>query len=175
MREVELKFRVSPPFRIPELTGERTGVSSVSKAQVKELVAVYWDTSDLRLAREGITLRHRTGELRLLEEVGTVLRPAGAVGGEFVPKVVRALGPRATADPDPPPPSDVSAKDPARLAVQSVLRRYVRAFMANDQAVRRGAHDGVHQMRVAARRIRSALKTFRPLVDADWSAALREE
>src|SRR5947208_8284414 len=62
MREVELKFRVSPPFRIPELTGERTGVSSVSKAQVKELVAVYWDTSDLRLAREGITLRHRSGE-----------------------------------------------------------------------------------------------------------------
>jgi len=283
MREVELKFRVSPPFRIPELTGERTGVSSVSKAQVKELVAVYWDTSDLRLAREGITLRHRTGEgdadgwhlklpvheagvpdastgtrdevhekgpdeavptalrdlvevylrgailgpvatlqtirtpyrlldvesnelaeltddvvsvinqghtagrfreievedraggLRLLEDVGTVLRTAGAVGGEFVPKVVRALGPRATADPDPPPPSDVTAKDPARLAVQSVLRRYVRAFMANDQAVRRGADDGVHQMRVAARRIRSALKTFRPLVDADWSAALREE
>src|SRR5207248_4110263 len=31
------------------------------------------------------------------------------------------------------------------------------------------------QMRVAARRIRSALKMFRPLVDADWSAALREE
>ena len=24
--------------------------------------AVYWDTSDLRLAREGVTLRHRFGE-----------------------------------------------------------------------------------------------------------------
>ena len=283
MREVELKFRVSPPFRVPELAGERTGVASVSKPQVKELVAVYWDTSDLRLAREGITLRHRTGEgdadgwhlklpvheagvpdastgtrdevhekgpddavplslrdlvevylrgavlgpvatlqtirtaqmlldadgnalaeltddvvsvinqghtagrfreievedraggLGVLEDVGAVLRAAGAVGGEFVPKVVRALGPRATGDPDPPPPSDIGPKDSARLAVQSVLRRYVRAFMANDQAVRRGADDGVHQMRVAARRLRSALKTFRPLVDPDWAGALRDE
>jgi CHAD domain-containing protein len=47
--------------------------------------------------------------------------------------------------------------------------------MANDQAVRRGAEDGVHQMRVAARRLRSALKTFRPLVDPDWAGALRDE
>src|SRR5207302_3582684 len=81
-----------------------------------------------------IEVEDRAGGLRLLEDVGTVLRTAGAVGGEFVPKVVRALGPRATPDPDPPPPSDVTAEDPARLAVQSVLRRYVRAFMANDQA-----------------------------------------
>ena len=283
MREVEMKFRVSPPFQLPELVGDKTGIAAVSKGQVKELCAVYWDTSDLRLAREGITLRHRSGEgaadgwhlklpvheagvpdastgtrdeihetgpddhvpaalrdlvevylraavlgpvatlqtirtsyqllddsgrplaelvddlvavinqghvagrfrelevedagggLGLLDDVGTVLRAAGAVGGEFVPKVVRALGPRATADPDPPKPTAVDLQDPARLAVQAVLRRYIRAFMANDQAVRRGAEDGVHQMRVAARRLRSALKTFRPLVDADWAQSLRSE
>ena len=28
----------------------------------QQLRAVYWDTSDLRLAREGVTLRHRSGE-----------------------------------------------------------------------------------------------------------------
>jgi len=122
-----------------------------------------------------IEVEDRGGGVGVLEDVGTVLRAAGAVGGEFVPKVVRALGPRATGDPDPPPPAQVDPKDPARLAVQSVLRRYVRAFMANDQAVRRGAEDGVHQMRVAARRLRSALKTFRPLVDPDWARALRDE
>lgn len=283
MREVEMKFRVSPPFQLPELVGDKTGIANVSKGQVKELCAVYWDTSDLRLAREGITLRHRSGEgaadgwhlklpvhaagvpdastgtrdemhetgpddavpsslrdlvevhlraavlgpvatlqtirtsyqlmddtgrplaelvddlvsvinqghvagrfreievedagggLGLLEDVGTVLRAAGAVGGEFVPKVVRALGPRATAEPDPPKPGVVDPKDPARLAVQAMLRRYIRVFMANDQAVRRGTDDGVHQMRVAARRLRSALKTFGPLVDADWAQSLRDE
>ena len=283
MREVEMKFRVSAPFRLPDLAGDKTGVTTVTKGPVKELCAVYWDTSDLRLAREGITLRHRSGEgdadgwhlklpvheagvpdagagardeihqagaddrvpdhlrdivevhlraavlgpvatlqtirtsyqlldgsgvplaelvddlvsvinqghvagrfreievedtgggLGVLEDVGTVLRTAGAVGGEFVPKVVRALGPRATADPDPPKPATVDPNDPARLAVQAILRRYIRAFMANDQAVRRGADDGVHQMRVAARRLRSALKAFRPLLDVDWAQSLRDE
>ena len=284
MLEVEAKFRVGPPFALPELTGERTGIAAVDGPHVAALNAVYWDTSDLRLAREGITLRYRTGEggadgwhLKLpvheagvpdgstgareelhdrehaddvvppvlrelvevhlrgavlgpvatlvttrstynlldadatrvaeltddlvsvlnqghvagrfreieiedhgggvvvLENVGSVLRAAGAVGGEFVPKVVRALGPQATADPDPPKPVVVDLSEPARLAVQAVLRRYVRVLMAQDPAVRRGLDDGVHQMRVAARRIRSALKTFKPLVDAEWAASLRAE
>src|SRR3954467_9930513 len=62
VREVESGSRVSPPFQLPELVNGKTPVTSVSKAQVKELCAVYWDTSDLRLAREGITLPHRSGE-----------------------------------------------------------------------------------------------------------------
>src|SRR3954451_13505800 len=62
MREVEAKFRVHPPYRIPELTGEATGIATVTGPTVKELRAVYWDTADLRLAREGITLRYRSGE-----------------------------------------------------------------------------------------------------------------
>src|SRR3954451_16236546 len=62
MREVEAKFRVHAPFQVPELTVDGTGVTAVDDPTVQELRAVYWDTSDLRLAREGITLRHRSGE-----------------------------------------------------------------------------------------------------------------
>src|SRR5690348_12726600 len=62
MREVEAKFRVHPAFEIPPLAGRATGVAEVGDAVAQELRAVYWDTSDLRLAREGITLRHRAGE-----------------------------------------------------------------------------------------------------------------
>lgn len=283
MREVEAKFRVHPPFVLPDITCETTGVAAVEGPTVHELRAVYWDTSDLRLAREGITLRHREGEgdkdgwhlklpvheagvpdastgtreevhaagtpdavpnelraliavyvrsavlgqvatllttrstyllkngddvvlaelvddlvsvlnqghvaarfreieveardgdVQVLTAVGTVLRAAGAVGGEFVPKVVRALGPQATADPDPPKPVEVSLKAPASLALKAILRRYVRAFMAQDPAVRQSRPDSVHQMRVAARRLRSALKTFGPLVDDVWAKSLREE
>jgi CHAD domain-containing protein len=122
-----------------------------------------------------IEVEDRGGGISVLQAVGTVLRSAGAVGGEFVPKVVRALGPQATADPDPPKPTPVSLGDPARLAVQSILRRYVRVFMAQDPAVRRGQEDGIHQLRVAARRLRSAFKTFAPLVDDVWAKSLREE
>jgi len=283
MREVEAKFRVHAPFQVPELTGDGTGVATVDDPTVQELRAVYWDSSDLRLAREGITLRHRSGEgegdgwhlklpvqeagvpdastgvreelhepgdddvvptglqelvtvnvrgavlgpvatlvtsrstyrlrgdggevraeltddavsvlsqghvagrfreievesvdgdVEVLKRVGDLLRAAGAVGGEFVPKVVRALGPEATADPDPPPPRYVDLDGPARLALQAILRRYVRAFMAQDPRLRRGERDSVHQMRVAARRLRSALKTFGALVDEAWAKSLREE
>jgi CHAD domain-containing protein len=69
----------------------------------------------------------------------------------------------------------VDMSEPAGLALQAILRRYVRAFMAQDPRVRRGEDDSVHQMRVAARRLRSALKTFGPLVDEDWARSLREE
>src|SRR3954467_12171147 len=62
MREVEAKFRVHAPFQVPELTVDGTGVTAVDDPTVQELRAVYWDTSDLRLAREGVTLRHRRGE-----------------------------------------------------------------------------------------------------------------
>src|SRR3954467_4435377 len=283
MREVEAKFRVHAPFQVPALTGEGTGVTTVDEPTVQELRAVYWDSSDLRLAPEGITFPHRSGEgdgdgwhlklpvqeaglpdastgvreelhesgtedvvptglhdlitvnvrgavlgpvatlvtarstyklrgdggevraeltddavsvlsqghvagrfreievesidgdVEVLRRVGDVLRAAGAVGGEFVPKVVRALGPQATADPDPPPPAHVELDGPARLALQAILRRYVRAFMAQDPRLRRGEPDSVHQMRVAARRLRSALKTFAPLVDDAWAKSLREE
>lgn len=283
MREVEAKFRVHPAYRVPEIAGHAEGVAAVDEPVAQELRAVYWDSADLRLAREGITLRHRSGEgdkdgwhlklpvheagvpdagtgtreelhatgpddavpdelrslvavhlrtavvgpvatlvttrssvalrdadgnvvaeltddlvsvlnqgnvaakfreievedagggIAVLRTVGDVLRGAGAVGGEFVPKVVRALGPRATADPDPPKPEPVALDDPARLAVVAILRRYVRVFMAQDPAVRRERPDSIHQMRVAARRLRSALKTFGPLVDDVWAKSLREE
>ena len=283
MREVEAKFRVHPPFVLPDLGGDDTGIAAVDGPVEHELRAVYWDTSDLRLAREGITLRHRSGEgdhdgwhlklpiveagipdastgvreelretgpadqvptalaelvtvhvrgavlgpvatlvtnrtsyqLRsesgqavaeltddvvsvlnqghvagrfreieiesldgsadILQVVGNRLRAAGAVGGEFVPKVVRALGPQATGQPDPPPPDSADVQAPARVAMQEILRRYVRALMAQDPRLRRGEDDSVHQMRVSARRLRSALKTFGPLVDDVWAKSLRAE
>src|SRR5262249_5596076 len=117
----------------------------------------------------------RGGGTNAIEAVGALLRAGGAVGGEFVPKVVRALGPQATADPDPPMPQKVDLDEPARVAVRDMLRRDVRALIGLDLAVRRGAEDGVHQMRVTARRLRSILKTFRPLLDPEWATSLRSE
>lgn len=308
VREVERKFRVHEGFQIPELAAGCG--ASVDARGTAALTATYHDTGDLRLAREGITLRRRTGgdddgwhlkipvrkagkagrigvrdeirlpldsartgqppaellglvaavvrgetvrpvatlrsvrttrvlrdaagrpvaelvddvvslldgpaaeaagpateatagagrdtaspaaprfrelELELLtdpgdelavvlsEQVSADLIAAGAIPGEFVAKAVRALGPTAAAPPEVPEPPEVGPADVAQLAVIAHLRRHVRALRAEDVLVRRNAEDAVHQMRVAARRLRSGLQVFRPLLDRQWADALRDE
>src|SRR5436190_8496631 len=61
MLEVELKLAVEGSFA-PTLAPERAGVAGVEELAPLDLRATYYDTPDLRLARSGITLRHRTGE-----------------------------------------------------------------------------------------------------------------
>jgi inorganic triphosphatase YgiF len=58
--ETELKFEVGLGFVVPDLGGLADG-SAVSAPEVYHLVASYFDTADLRLAKSRITLRRRTG------------------------------------------------------------------------------------------------------------------
>jgi CHAD domain-containing protein len=92
-----------------------------------------------------------------------------------VSKAAGALGPRTQEPPDVP---ELPAPGPHGLAVdaiRSVLSVHVRHLLMSDVAVRRDLPDSVHQMRVAARRLRSAMATFAPLLDAETCATLREE
>jgi CHAD domain-containing protein len=59
--EREGKLTAAPEVRIPDLNGLITGASAVVLAG-RDLDALYYDTTDLELARSGITLRHRSGE-----------------------------------------------------------------------------------------------------------------
>jgi CHAD domain-containing protein len=62
--------------------------------------------------------------------------------------------------------------DVIRCAVASSTIRLV----SSDPIVRVGEDpEGVHKARVAVRRLRSDLRTFRPLVDRDWAQSLRGE
>jgi inorganic triphosphatase YgiF len=58
--EVERKFEPPPGFRLPDLASV-PGVAAVSAPQTEELDATYYDTADLRLAVNKLTLRRRTG------------------------------------------------------------------------------------------------------------------
>jgi len=62
--------------------------------------------------------------------------------------------------------------DSAGVGIQAALTRSVRRLVMNDPGVRLGEVEGVHQMRVAARRLRSDLRTFGPLVDNNWARGL---
>lgn len=277
MLEVELKLAVEGTFA-PALAPERAGVDGIEELAPLDLRATYYDTPDLRLARFGITLRHRTGEadrpawtLKLpeaardsssrseiefhgpgnmipdsaedlvaafvrtssltpvarlrtrrrrwslrnrdgqevaelvddrvsvlqrgrvverfreieiegrgldregLERIARVLRENGAGAVPQVPKLVRALGPRATAPPEVVAPDRLAPSDHAGEAVRAAIARGVERIMLNDPRARLGEVEPLHQMRVGARRLRSDLKTFRPLVDREWADGLREE
>jgi CHAD domain-containing protein len=55
------------------------------------------------------------------------------------------------------------------------VRTSIRRLLLSDVGVRRQEDDAVHQMRVSCRRLRSDLKTFRPLVEPLWGESLRAE
>jgi CHAD domain-containing protein len=68
-------------------------------------------------------------------------------------------------------------RSPAGDVVAAYLREQTAAVLAWDPRVRLDEGDSVHKMRVATRRMRSALRTFRPLLDeaavADVGTELR--
>ncbi len=111
----------------------------------------------------------------LLPAVVERLRDAGAGEPDNTPKVVRALGPRALE----PLPGTVAAVRPDSTigeVVQAAVGNALARMVAHDPGVRMGDDpEDVHQARVGTRRLRSDLRTFRPLLDPDWVAGLREE
>ena len=59
------------------------------------------------------------------------------------------------------------------LLRRSIARSTIR--LAGQEPIIRLGEDGIHDARVATRRLRSDLRTFRPLLDVAWCESLREE
>ncbi|HZQ76297.1 MAG TPA: CYTH and CHAD domain-containing protein [Acidimicrobiia bacterium] len=110
----------------------------------------------------------------LLPAVVKRLRAAGAGAPDKTPKVVRALGPRAL-EPLPGAVVAVGADSTVGDVVQAAIANALARIVAHDPGVRLGDDaEDVHQARVGTRRLRSDLRTFRPLLDAEWVAGVRE-
>ncbi|WP_329385627.1 CYTH and CHAD domain-containing protein [Streptomyces sp. NBC_01351] len=109
----------------------------------------------------------------LLDAVEKTFRKAGLRVSDAPSKLARAL-----AETDSAPPARAAA-DPgdgtAGAHVLAYLREQRDALIAQDPAVRRGLPDSVHQMRVASRRLRSAFKTHRKLLDRSATDPVGEE
>ncbi len=103
------------------------------------------------------------------------LREAGAGPVDNVPKLRRALGHRADDA------ADVVIEDVDEDAtVADVVRRALAVsavrLLRHDPGVRVGEDpEEVHQARVATRRLRSDLRTFRDVLDPAWASPLRDE
>jgi CHAD domain-containing protein len=113
---------------------------------------------------------------RLVETLLQRLRDAGAGTGDSATKVARVLGDRATEPPDLAPPRPLHRDSSLADLVQACVATSVQRLFVNDPVVRIGEDpEGIHQARVATRRLRSDLRTFRPVLDTRWSEPLRTE
>ena len=130
-----------------------------------------------------LAARFREVEVELLGEspssvlraLVACLRNAGAGAPDPVPKVVRALGAQAVSPPEVAP---VELTDGAEVAdvVRAAIANGAARLIRHDPGVRLGDDpEDVHQARVATRRLRSDLRTFGRLLDAEWVGTLREE
>jgi len=62
---------------------------------------------------------------------------------------------------------DLRRDMPAEQALASILRHCLRHLLANDQAALKGDAEGVHQMRVALRRLRATLSLFKAMIPSE--------
>lgn len=285
--EIEQKYDAAADFVLPDLSG-LPGVAALGEPEVHELHATYFDTADLRLAANKITLRRRRGgpdagwhlkmpagpdskqemraplgrplavparlaglvavhtrgaELRpvaTLETRRTVVRLLGADGAELAevaddlvtgrggadaeperwreievelgaggPDLLKAAGKRlrkggakraksssklgrllgAAVVPSEPAAARSAARSRIAAAtcdgkapaittgevVLAYLAEQVETIVTGDPKARLGEDDAVHKMRVAVRRTRSALRSYRPVLDPERTAPLGPE
>jgi CHAD domain-containing protein len=90
--ETEVKMGAWAGFELPALDGLADGVSAIARVP-RTLMAVYYDTADLRLARWGVTVRHRTGDSG--GSGWTVKLPEGEEGPALVRRELSFEGPAA--------------------------------------------------------------------------------
>ncbi|WP_221325667.1 CYTH and CHAD domain-containing protein [Actinoplanes sp. L3-i22] len=105
------------------------------------------------------------GDQRVLDAVEKILLAAGARPAEGPSKVARALADRLKEKP---------GKDKIN-PVSRYAREQRDAIIEHDPAARLGEEESVHKMRVATRRLRSTLKSFRRWFPAEQTATLSDE
>ena len=115
------------------------------------------------------------GAIELLDAAGPVMLAAGAELSASPSKLARALGDRMATLPRRPAFDPLTGDSPAGAVVQAHLIDQFDALLARGEDARADVPDGVHKARVATRRLRSALSTFRPLLHREITDPLRDE
>lgn len=179
---VHTRGRVLVP--VARLTTRRIVHHLLSK-KGKVLASVSDDTVEAEtLAPKHALQRWREWEVELVEGSRDMLdggqdrlTTAGAQPSAHPSKLERALGrgPQTSTNsgtPEPNPKPNSTAGD----VLLAYLSAQVQELKAQDPRVRLDAPDAVHKMRVATRRMRSALSTYKKLLDhADHVNSLRDE
>lgn len=140
-----------------------------------DTVVVLGATGDEAARFRQVEVEARADARTLYAAVVDRLRGAGAGAPDPTPKLVRALGPRALAPPDV---STVALGPGATVAelVRACLSEGTLRILHHDPLVRLDLDpEGVHQMRVGCRRLRSDLRMFAAFCDPVWAEGLRAD
>jgi CHAD domain-containing protein len=153
----------------------RWSLSGAGGAKLAEIV------DDRVQVLDGKTIRHRFREIEIesesidrkgLQRIANRMRKAGAKP-EQRSKASRAL--EALHRLKPADAESVSPGDPATAAVRPALVAALRRLLSFDPHARLGEPEGVHQLRVSARRLRSVLRTFAPILHAEKTEPVIED
>lgn len=104
-----------------------------------------------------------------LARIADALLAARAEPKESASKLAEALGDEVSE------PQPLGAKASAADVVMAYVAEQVGVILGREAGAREDAPDAVHKMRVATRRLRSTLRTFRPILDAERTEPLRAE
>ncbi len=122
--------------------------------------------------------RPRRSVSRELDQVVRVLRKAGA-RHDGSPKLARALGKEAGSTPHAVAQADVGTRSSLEAVIRHSINDGLDRLLDHDYRLRLSAYDppayDIHQARVATRRLRSDLRTFRPALDPVWVRHTRDE
>lgn len=161
--------------RLVTVTGETVlldAAGAVIARTVDDTVSVY---SGPRITQRFREIDLFSNSQPVLEVIAGRYQGAGAQLARPRALVARALGLVGTPPPEIAPVSlggAATAGDVVRRALSMSVIRLLR----HDPGVRLGVDaEDVHQARVATRRLRSDLRTFRPLLDVGWAEALRDD
>lgn len=163
-------LRGEPLVRVARLRTRRRRVRLDGVEVVEDAVGVFDGPRIAERFRE-LEVELLDGDEGELERVVERLLEAGATLAPSRPKLFRVLG----LDPPTVRP-DAERGTPPLEVVRLALRAQHARLLAHDPGVRLGADpEDVHQMRVATRRARAFLRAARPLLDREWTSALRAE
>jgi len=131
-REREAKLLAWSGFELPDLSGVIAG-GITRPIETRLMEAVYYDTRDLRLARWGVTVRHRTGD----GDGWTVKLPDGDDGPALVRREITFAGKPGVVPPE----------------VVDLVRAYVRSDSLAGVARLRTRRSGVELVDAEGRRV----------------------
>jgi CHAD domain-containing protein len=164
------------PVATIETTRTTTGLLAEDGAVLAEVA----DDTVVGTVTDGPATAWRELEVELVEAGPDLLAAADdllAAASDIHPrteqrKIGTVLAERLAAFPAAPEPD---RDGPAGPVLHARLRDQVAELHRRDCDVRRGVDDGVHQLRVACRRLRGALATYRPLLEREVTDPVRDD